>query len=275
MSIPFTLLKTVLGIVCLAIACVSATAADSRLTVGIQTWTLRNMEFDQVVRFALDHKVSHLQMISKHIDPMGPMDEIRRKKGILDEHGLTCYTFGVAATFPEKEKNRKLFDFARFMGCRVIVVEPKDFQILDSLEELAVEYNIRVAIHNHGIHSLYGNPLVVQNLIRHRDPRIGVCLDTGWITSAGLDAAKVFREYDGRVYDIHLKDKVIEKTQGADVYLDVEVGTGQANFKGLFKALKETGWKGILAIETDNRQFAESPDQCVKAALKFVADNQP
>lgn len=246
------------------------------LNVGIQTWTLRNMDFDQVVAFAKKHGITQLQMISKHIDPKGPKEETLRKKRILEENGLTCYTFGVNGTSMDKEDNRKLFEFAKIMGCQVIIVEPRDFAIFKNLEELVKEYDIRVAIHNHGLTSLYGNPLVVKNVIQHLDPRIGVCLDTGWITAAGFDAAKVFREYNGRVYDIHLKDKKIEKTKVAqDVYLDVLVGTGDAKFPALFKELKKANWQGILAIETDNATFAASPEECVKTAQEFVRQNQP
>ena len=35
--------------------------------------------------------------------------------------------------------------------------------------------------------------MVVKNVIQHRDPRIGVCLDIGWITAAGFDAEKVYQ----------------------------------------------------------------------------------
>ncbi len=253
-----------------------ATAADYKLDVGIQTWTLRNLDFDQVVAFAKKHGVTKLQMISKHIDPKGDWAEIKRKKKVLEDNGLVCYTFGVNGTSLDKEDNRKLFEFAKFMGCQVVIVEPRDFKIFENLEELVKEYDIKVAIHNHGLTSMYGNPLVVRNVIEHLDERIGVCLDTGWITAAGFDAAKEFKNYKGRVYDIHLKDKVLKKAEGyRDVYLDVEVGTGDANFKGLFKELKEANWQGVLAIETDNGMLAANPDKPVGAALEFVKQNKP
>jgi len=254
----------------------SATAADYKLNVGIQTWTLRNLDFDGVVKFAKEHGLTQLQMISKHIDPHGDWDEIKRRKAILDKEGLTCYTIGVSGTSMEKEKNRRLFEFAKFMGCKLIIVEPKDFAIFDNLEELVKEFDIRIAIHNHGLTSLYGNPLVVKNVIQHRDERIGVCLDAGWVTAAGFDAGKVFRDYNGRVFDIHLKDKKIEKTKvGRDVYLDVLVGTGDANFKSLFKELKKANWDGVLAIETDNKGYAAMPHECVKTAIEYVKANHP
>lgn len=254
----------------------SLSAADYKLNVGLQTWTLRNMDFDGVVKFAKDHGITHLQMISKHIDPHGDWDEIKRRKAVLDKEGLTCYTIGVSGTSLDKEKNRRLFEFAKFMGIKLIIIEPRDFKIFDNLEELVKEYDIKVAIHNHGLTSLYGNPLVVKNVIQHRDPRIGVCLDTGWITAAGFDAGKVFRDYKGRVFDIHLKDKKVEKTKvGRDVYLDVMVGTGHSNYKSLFKELKKAKWDGVLAIETDNKGYAAMPHECVSTAQKYVKANHP
>jgi sugar phosphate isomerase/epimerase len=225
------------------------------------------------VEFAVKHKLKYLQTTDKHINPKGSIDEIKRKKAILDKNGLVCYTFGVAGTSLDKEENRKLFEFAKLMGIKLIVVEPNDFKIFDNLEELVKEYDIKIAIHNHGLKSLYGNPLVVRNVIQHRDPRIGVCLDAGWITAANFDAGKVFADYKGRVFDIHLKDKRIEKTQGDDAAIDTKIGEGHAKLKGLFTQLINAKWDGVLAIETDSPIFASSPADFVDGAIKFVEEN--
>lgn len=56
---------------------------------------------------------------------------------------------------------------------------------------------------------------------------------------------------------------------------DVEIGTGQANFKGLFQELKRAKWEGVLAIETDNDSFARNPDAYIEGAIIFVKTNQP
>jgi sugar phosphate isomerase/epimerase len=245
-------------------------------TVGLQTWSLRNLSFDQVVEFATQHGFKQLQMFGRHIDPLGPVEETLRKKAILDAKGLTLYTFGVTNTSLDQAENRRLFEFAKVMGVKVIVVEPRDFRILDLLEELVKEYDIRIAIHNHGIRTLYGNPLVVRTLIAHRDPRVGVCLDVGWVTAAGFDAAKVFKDYGARVFDIHLKDKRTERTQGGeDVHLDVMVGTGEANYAGLLTEMKAASWNGVMAIETDNAEFAKDPTAFVLGAREFIQKAVP
>jgi sugar phosphate isomerase/epimerase len=191
----------------------------------------------------------------------------------LEANGLHAYTFGVAGTSLDKESNRKLFEFAKFMGFKLVVVEPSDFKIWDNLEELAKEYDIKVAVHNHGIRSMYGNPAVVKNILQHRDARLGVCMDAGWITDAGFDASKIYKEYEGRVFDIHLKDKKVEHTQGGSVSMDTHIGEGHTDYKALLKALRDSNYTGKLAIETDSKDFAAMPDEFVSKAKTFIQES--
>jgi sugar phosphate isomerase/epimerase len=261
----------------MATLCVGAAltlrAAGLADQVAIQTWTLRNLNFDQVVEFAQRHGIKDLQLIPNHLDyKKESKEQWATKKARLEAAGLRAYTYGVAGTSMNKEENRALFEFARFMGMKLVVVEPGDFRIWDNLEELAKEYDIRVAVHNHGIKSLYGNPAIVRQVIGHRDARLGVCLDVGWITSGNFDAAQVFTDYKGRVFDIHLKDKKVQKTaKGDDVANDTHVGQGDANYAGLFKVLRAQGYTGRLAIETDSQEFARQPDEFVRKAKEFVS----
>jgi sugar phosphate isomerase/epimerase len=173
------------------------------------------------------------------------------------------------------------------MGIKVIIVEPKVMGEWDNLEQLVKEYDIKLAIHNHGTGSVYGDPETVKKVLAARDARIGVCLDIGWVTAAGFDAAKIFREYNGRVFDLHLKDKRIEpaapgatvtdkkgeKKPAGPTILDVEIGTGQANYKGLFAEIKKAKWSGVMAIETDNGEFAKDPNKLVAGGAAFFKAN--
>lgn len=276
-----------IALLAISFALTSARVAAAGPQLGIQSWTCRNMTFDEVVEFAAKHQIKNLQLIGKHIDPKGTKEESLRKKAILDARGMTCYTFGVNGTSMDKEANRKLFEFAKLMGIKIIVVEPKNLAEWDNLEQLVKEYDIKLAIHNHGTGSVYGDPATVQKVLAERDARIGVCLDIGWVTAAGFNAAKVFREYNGRVFDMHLKDKtVVPAAPGAMVddkkggkkpagptVLDVEIGTGQAAYKELFAEIKKAKWSGVMAIETDNAGFAQDPNKLVAGAVTFFKAN--
>jgi L-ribulose-5-phosphate 3-epimerase len=251
-----------------------AQAADHyELKLGMQTWTLRNLSFEQALDFCVQHKIKYLELIPNHINPNASKEELQRKKDLILQKGLVPYTFGVAGSSLNKEENRKLFEFAKFMGMKLLVFEPGDFKILDNLEELAKEYDIKVAIHNHGITSMYGNPAVVRNVLKHRDRHIGVCLDAGWVASARFDPAKVFKEYEGRVYDIHLKDKKVEPTPKGDSSKDTFLGEGDARLADLLRALKAAKYDGIVAIETD--KDLKDPTEHVTKAIEFVEKNKP
>ncbi len=253
-----------------ALGCVMTPRTESGPQLGLQTWTCRNMNFDQVVEFAVKHRITQLQFIKQHFDPAGPMEETLRKKTLLDQKGLTAYSFGVNATSMDKAKNRQLFDFAKLMGMKVIIVEPRNMAEWDNLEELVKEYDIKLAIHNHSTGTVYGDPATVKKVLAARDRRIGVCLDIGHVTSAGFDAAATFRDYGDRVYDMHLKDKIVETApDGKKTPVDTEIGQGKANYAGLIEEMRKRKWSGVMAIETDSKAFAEDPNRLVAEAKKF------
>lgn len=251
------------------------TPAHAAPELGLQTWTCRNMNFEQVVAFAQKHGIKNIQFIEAQLNPRAPREESLRKKAVLTAAGLTAYTFGVNKTSLNKEENRALFEFAKLMEIRVIVVEPKDPREWDNLEELVKEYDIKLAIHNHGTGTVYGDPATVRAILAKRDARIGVCMDVGWVTAAGFDAAETFLSYGDRVYDLHFKDKKVTVTDGKRVPVDTEIGQGDANFTALFAALKKTNWSGVLAIETDSKAFAEDPNRLVAEAKKFFEQHFP
>ena len=266
--------------IALAFTCVAGLRAaapkKSGPTLGLQTWTCRNMTFDQVVDFALKHGITQVQFIAAHLDPNGPREETLRKKAILDQKGLVAYSFGVNRTSMDKEANRKLFEFAKLMGIKVIIVEPRNQAEWDNLEELVKEYDLKLAIHNHGTGTVYGDPATVKKILASRDKRIGVCLDVGWITAAGFDAATVFRDYGAdRVFDMHFKDKTVDRStkdkNGNPVATDTEIGKGQTNYPALFAEIKKSRWSGVMAIETDSKAFAEDPNRLVAEAKTFFA----
>ncbi len=247
-------------------------AQDLTEQLALQTWTMRNMDFDDMVAFAVKMDIDNLQMWSSisggHMDPSASWEEIKLKKETLDRNGLNMYAFGVTRLTKNEAELRMAFEFAKYMGAEVITAEPTSYQQLDLLEAFAIVHDIKVALHNHDIFSPYGNPEVVVELLEGRDPRLGVCLDAGWMTSTRLDVEEVYRKYGNRVLDVHLKDKIVKPSEEGDQFTDVNIGTGDANLVGLFKALKETGYSGRIAIETD--QDLEDPTAFVEGAKAFV-----
>jgi len=102
---------------------------------------------------------------------------------------------------------------------------------------------------------------------------LGVCLDGGWVTSAGFDAKEVFLMYGNRVLDIHFKDKKLKETNAGIQVEDTLPGEGDVNFPGLFEVIQLTNWSGTLAIETDSDIFAKNPMNLVRKSKKFISCN--
>ena len=77
---------------------ISARADDLKL--GVQTWTLRNLSFDQVVEFCTKHKIKYVELIPNHIGLDDSKEQWQKKKDAMEKAGLVPYTFGVAGTSP-------------------------------------------------------------------------------------------------------------------------------------------------------------------------------
>jgi sugar phosphate isomerase/epimerase len=261
-----TIFRTASLFIVLAVSLIGLRAEP---TLGLQSWTCRNMEFEEVVQFAQKHGITHVEFFRKHLDPSAPEEETARKLAYLQEHGVTAYSIGVSRTTLNKEDNRQLFEFAKRCGIEVIVVEPGDQLIWDNLEELVREYDIKLAVHNHGTGTTYGNPAVVKHILAERDHRIGVCLDIGWVTAAGFDAETIFRNYGDRVFDMHLKDKRLDLEERPGRPLGTHIGLGNSNYDGIFRAIQEKDWNGVMALETDNNDFAADPTEFVVRGKAF------
>jgi sugar phosphate isomerase/epimerase len=252
-----------------ALSLALALSAAAKPQLGLQSWTCRNMTFEETVLFARAHGITQVEFFGKHLDPKSSKDENLAKLAFLKKHGVTAYSIGVSATTMNSDENRSLFELAKLFGMKVIVVEPGEPAQWDNLEALVKEYDIKLAIHNHGTGTVYGNPATVKHVLAERDHRIGVCMDVGWVTAAGFDAENIFRNYGDRVFDMHLKDKRLDKTDDRNRATDTFIGLGNSNYAGLFAAIKETKWSGVMAIETDSADFAKDPAAFVAAAKKF------
>lgn len=237
--------------------------------LGLQSWTLREMDFEEAVMFAKQHDIKHVQFFRKHIDPTASKGKLLEQKAFLDAHDVKAYSIGVSRTTMDPLENRLLFETAKIFGMEVIVVEPRDLAQWDVLEPLVKEYDIKLAVHNHGTGTVYGNPSTVKHILAARDERIGVCMDIGWVTAAGFDAAEIYRNYGGRVFDMHLKDKVLDPRNPDVKPTDTHIGLGSSNYDELFDLILADDWMGVMAIETDSKEFAADPTEFVTRAKAF------
>lgn len=195
--------------------------------------------------------------------------ELREKlKAKLKEHGLVVVAYGVVGLNKDEKANRKVFDFAKEMGIKVINSEPQP-DALDAVEKLVKEYDIKVGIHNHPRRAndpsyKIWDPNWVLEMVRDRDPRIGSCADIGHWVRSGLKPVDCLKILKGRVVSSHLKDL-------GDKLHDQVFGTGKSDIAGILEFYKENKMDGPISIEYEHNWDSSLPEitQCVNYVKKW------
>ena len=194
-------------------------------------------------------------------------DQIAFVKDALKASGVTLYGYGVVDIGRTEESMRKVFDFARKMGIRVVVCEPADDDF-GLLERLVKEYNVKVALHNHPAPSKYHRPETVLARVDGRDPRIGACADSGHWMRGFVDPREAFRLLEGQIVDVHLKDRSDFGTaKGVD---DVAWGSGKGGVRDLLAELTLQDYDGYLTMEYENAQEVDDPMPAFRESIAFV-----
>lgn len=186
---------------------------------------------------------------------------------------MSVSAHGVNRLTKDAAENRKIFEFAKKLGTPCITADP-DLDSFDSLNDLVKEYDIRIAIHNHGPGHRYNKAIDVLRVIEGRDERIGACADLGHYIRSGQNAPEVIRLLKGRLYGIHLKDFAEMKAQTKGVIL----GKGHLNVQEVFTELQQAGFPANGALSLEYEENPQNPladiRECfavAKTAMKAVS----
>lgn len=155
-------------------------------------------------------------------------------------------SYGVTGIPADEAAARKLFEWARKIGIRVIVSEP-DPKDLPAIDRLAGEYRMKVAIHDHPKPSRYWDPAYVHEVTKDLT-NVGFCADVGHWRRSGLDPVAVLEKYGDKVVSLHFKDL----NAGTGDLHDVIWGTGASRAAEMLKVLAKKGFKGTFAIEFEH-----------------------
>jgi sugar phosphate isomerase/epimerase len=194
-------------------------------------------------------------------------EQVAFAKKALEAAGVTLYGYGVCDIGTTEASMRKVFDFARKMGVRVLVCEPADDDFM-LLEKLVQEYNIKIAIHNHPAPAKYNLPETVFSHVDGKDPRIGSCADSGHWMRGMTDPREAFKLLAGRILDVHLKDRSDFGTaKGVD---DVPWGSGQGTIRDLLAELTLQDYDGYLTMEYENESEVGDPMPAFRKSIAYV-----
>lgn len=251
----------------LALSAISVRAAEETSyngwPIGIQSYTLRNFKLDEALRHVKGLGLRHIEFYGAHMPTNSNADQIAELRKKLADAGIRRISaHGVNGFSKDHAANRKLFEFAKAAGIKNITADPSP-DSFDSLDKLCEEFDIRIAIHNHGPGHRYDKIGDVAKAVKDHHKLIGACVDTGHVLRSNEDPVAWVRELGPRVFALHLKD-VAEKTAKTH---DVVIGSKFLALVDLFKALKEVKFPADGSISLEYESNPQNPIDDVKQCL--------
>jgi sugar phosphate isomerase/epimerase len=161
--------------------------------------------------------------------------------------GIKLHAAG-AIYFPKDEDDdiRAKFEYCKRAGIGVIVAGDPTPATLPRLEKFVKEYDIRIAIHNHGPEDkVWPSPLDVLKAVKGMDPRMGCCIDVGHCVRAGTDVVEAIHKVGPRLFNMHMKDL----TDFNAMESQVAVGEGIMPVRAIFETLIKTKYQGWVDLE--------------------------
>lgn len=176
--------------------------------------------------------------------------QIAEMRKLLDDNGLILA--GTGATYlqkPDPAEIRQRFEFNKALGSPLIVIGPT-VETLPMIETCVKEFDIKVAIHNHGPSDKhFPTPQSAMAAIKGMDARVGLCMDIGHTMRSGVDPVTAAREAGARLLDIHSKD--VRKNAGQ--WVSADCGDGDLDLPGLFRQLVKMGFQGACNLEYEDK----------------------
>jgi sugar phosphate isomerase/epimerase len=224
-----------------------ASGKPSPIKLGLASFTFRNFTRAQLLGFMKQLNLTDLNC--KNDRDHLPMDPALEAQALADyaAAGIKLHAVG-AISFPKDDDDdiRSKFEYAKRAGVNVIVAADPAPATLPRIEKFVREYDIRLAIHNHGPEDkIYHSPFDVLKVVKDMDHRIGCCIDVGHAARAGTNLVEAIHAAGRRLYDVHVKDLTNFQSKASQV----PVGEGILPFREMFQALIKIDYKGFVDLE--------------------------
>ena len=193
----------------------------------------------------------------------------------IDAFKQKCADFGVTGYgvgpiyMATNDECKRAFDYAKAIGVKTVVAVPNEQKgkkrvhsraRCEYLSGLCAEYDLKVAIHNHGpdMPDCYPTGESSFNMVKDLDPRMGLCLDIGHDYRARANPADSVRRFHTRLFDMHVKNILLKPK-----YHAVPMPRGEMDLWEVVKALVEVGYTGCCSLE-----YESFPGKGVKPGIK-------
>lgn len=227
------------------------------LKLGVASYTFRKFDLDKTLALTRRAGLKYICLKSMHLPLEAKPEQIAEAVKKVEAAGLTLYGCGVVYMNQEKQV-QQAFDYAKAAGMKVIVASPAP-AMLPLVEKKVREYDISIAIHNHGPgDKVWPTPESAYEKIKDLDPRVGLCIDIGHTVRYGEDLAESVAKCADRLKEFHVKDVTAATAKGACVQL----GRGVIDIPAFLRAVLKANYQGVLAYEYEADESDPLPGLC-------------
>jgi sugar phosphate isomerase/epimerase len=244
----------------------AAAGKPSPIKLGLASYTFRNFSRPQLIGFMKQLQITDLN--AKDAKDHLPADPQGEAAALADyaANGIKLHAAGAIYFRKDEDADiRAQFEYAKRAGIGVIVAGDPTPEMLPHIEKFARDYDIRIAIHNHGPEDkVWPSPLDVLKAVNGMDPRMGCCIDVGHCVRAGTDVVEAIHAAGPRLFNMHMKDL----TNFTDKDSQVAVGEGKLPIREIFEALIATRYPGYVDLEYE--VHADDPMPGVISSVAYM-----
>ena len=221
-------------------------AAATEVKLGVASYSVREFPLEAALQMIKTLRTPYVNFKSMHVPYEKTPEELQAIRKHIEEAGFTIVGGGTI-TFDKDtdEDTEKYFKYAKNAGMPTIVCT-MDPAFLPRVEKFAKQYDIKVAIHNHGTEDHhFPSPYDVLKHVKGMDRRMGLCIDVGHTVRTGTDVVKAVLDAGPRLHDMHIKDLADMSSRDSQV----AVGEGKLPIPGIFRALQKINFPGYVNLE--------------------------
>ncbi len=217
-----------------------------------------------------DCGLDRIELCGVHCD-FTDVSKFRDAIAAYKDAGVEICSIGVQGMNNDAGKERNFFEFLKLAGAKLMSVDfnpgtvPASYR---TAEKLADEYDVKLAIHNHGARHWLGSVQMLEQVFKDTSLRIGLCLDTAWALDSREDPVQTAEKFKDRLYSLHLKDFVFDRAAAPH---DVVLGEGNLKLKSLLEAMGGISFAGDYIIEYEGD--AGNPVPALKKCVDAVMSN--
>jgi sugar phosphate isomerase/epimerase len=221
-------------------------AADAVVKLGVASYSLRNFPRAKAIEMTKALGTPYINLKSVHLPYESSPAEIAAARNEVQAAGLQIVGGGMITFETDTDDGvRKYFDYAKAAGMPVIVSTCKQ-TVLPRVEKFAKQYDIKIAIHNHGPEDPdFPSPYDALKAVKGMDPRMGLCIDVGHTVRTGTDVVRAVADAGARLHDMHIKDLRDLKAKESQCI----VGEGVIPIPAIFRRLIAMRYSGYVNLE--------------------------